>query len=393
MREQRSYCFVSNYLTPHQLPFCLAMQRETGDRFVFIETEELPEERKNLGYPSLGEQYGFVLNAKKDAASFQKAMRIATESDVTIIGSAPNAFIKPRLRQNKLTLRFSERIFKKRYVDPLRWAKHTLKNISYRNKNLFFMLSSAYAPHDYMRCGMRTEKMFKWGYFPKVSTDSCDETVKQDGKIVWVGRFLPLKHADDAIRAVIQLKQEGYPVTLDLVGSGETQEFLQDIVKENQADEYIRFVGNQPYDQVREYMRSAEIFLFTSDYHEGWGAVLNEAMDSGCAVVASHAAGGVPFLIEHQRNGLIYRFEDKIQLYEHIKLLLTDKALLGRLAEQAKTTVTKEWNADRATEKLMDFCNAFFAGDYRNGVCKDGIFSSVQAISQKNMYQEIARKH
>ena len=40
---------------------------------------------------------------------------------------------------------------------------------------------------------------------------------------------------------------------------------------------------------------------------EGWGAVVNEAMSSGCAVVADAEAGSVPYLIENSKDGFIYR--------------------------------------------------------------------------------------
>ena len=40
---------------------------------------------------------------------------------------------------------------------------------------------------------------------------------------------------------------------------------------------------------VRKEMERADIFLFTSDYKEGWGAVLNEAMNARCAIVAVHS--------------------------------------------------------------------------------------------------------
>jgi glycosyltransferase involved in cell wall biosynthesis len=45
------------------------------------------------------------------------------------------------------------------------------------------------------------------------------------------------------------------------------------------------------------------VFIFTSDRNEGWGAVLNEAMGSGCAVVAADLIGSVPYLIEHKKMG------------------------------------------------------------------------------------------
>lgn len=60
-------------------------------------------------------------------------------------------------------------------------------------------------------------------------------------------------------------------------------------------NDYVTFTGPVQSDKVRGFMERAGIFLFTSDRQEGWGAVLNESMNSGCAVVASHAIGSVPF--------------------------------------------------------------------------------------------------
>jgi glycosyltransferase involved in cell wall biosynthesis len=392
MRETKTYCFISNYLTPHQLPFCLAMKKETSDNFVFIETEALPEERKRLGYPSLGEKYAFVLNASKSEENKQRALTLAVECDVVIIGSAPDIYIKKRLQENKLTFRFSERIFKKRYFDPLRWVKYTLKNFKYRNKNLFFLLSSAYAPHDYKRCGIKEEKMFKWGYFPDVGQEIPSEISKEPNKCVWVGRFLNWKHPDLAVNTVIHLRDEGYNVSLDLVGSGEMGAELEAIVKENNAEEYIRFVGNQPYEKVREYMSKAEVFLFTSDYNEGWGAVLNEAMDSRGVVVASHAAGSVPFLIRDGKNGFIYHSCNQDQLFEKLRNILDKKVETEKIADLARETVIAEWNAENATKKMIAFCEAFFAGDYKTGICEEGVLSLAKAIPQKDMYNYMTRE-
>ena len=391
MRETKTYCFISNYLTPHQLPFCLAMQKETSDNFVFIETEALPEERKRLGYPSLGEKYAFVLNAAQSEKNKQRALTLVAECDVAIIGSAPDTYIRKRLQGNKLTFRFSERIFKKRYFDPLRWIKYTLKNFKYRNKNLFFLLSSAYAPHDYKRCGIREEKMFKWGYFPEVGQEGSQEIAKEPNKCVWVGRFLDWKHPEDAVNVIIRLRKEGYNVSLDLVGSGEMGAMLKAIVKENNAEEYIHFVGNQPYKEVREYMSKAEVFLFTSDYNEGWGAVLNEAMDSGCVVVASHAAGSVPFLIQEGKNGFIYHSGNQDQLLKKLRSVLDKKVETEKIADLARETVITEWNAKNATKKLIAFCEAFFTGDYKTGICEKGVLSYAKAVPQNKMYQRIMK--
>ena len=390
MSGKKKYCFVSNYLTPHQLPFCLAMVKKPDVQFIFIETEKLPEERIKLGYPVLGEKYDFVLNAKNSDEAYASALDIVNESDVVIIGSAPDKFIKARLKENKLTFRFSERIFKKRYHDPLRWIKYTLKNYKYRTKNLYYLLSSAYAAHDYKRCGVKTDKMFKWGYFPKTHKERvCIERCKNS--CLWIGRFLDWKHADDAIDAIIRLNREGYNVKLDLIGTGEREESLKQLVIINNAERYVNFLGSKPNEEVFEHMCRSEIFLFTSDYNEGWGAVLNEAMDSGLAVVASHAAGSVPFMVKHGENGLIYRSGDNESLCESLKTLLSDEELKSKLSKNAFDALNSEWNAENAVDKLICFCNSFFDGDIENGICESGVLSRAQAIPQKKMYKMIVK--
>ena len=62
-------------------------------------------------------------------------------------------------------------------------------------------------------------------------------------------------------------------------------------------------------------MEKSEIFLFTSDKGEGWGAVLNESMNSACAVVASHAIGSVPFLLKDGENPSLSVARDKVHNY------------------------------------------------------------------------------
>ena len=83
----------------------------------------------------------------------------------------------------------------------------------------------------------------------------------------------------------------------------------------------VKILGSMSPEKVREYMEQSEIFLFTSDREEGWGAVLNEAMNSACAVVASDAAGSTNFLVVDGENGFLYKSGDIDDLYYKVKLL------------------------------------------------------------------------
>ena len=119
-------------------------------------------------------------------------------------------------------------------------------------------------------------------------------------------------------------------------------------------------------------MQSADIFLFTSDRNEGWGAVLNESMASGCAVVANREIGSVPYLIEDGKNGLIYDRKNKDSLYRCVRRLIDDKALCARIQKNAYETIKNVWNADVATERLLhliDCINNNAEVEYTYGPC------------------------
>lgn len=385
---QKSYCFLSNYLTHHQLPFCLKMMQLTDGRFVFVETEDLPQERKNMGYATLGEQYDFVIHAQKSERERKRAMDIALASDVVIIGSAPDVYIHQRLKANKLTFRYSERIFKKSPYDMLRLAKYTVKTLPYRNKNLYYLLSSAYAAHDYYRCGAKAEKLFKWGYFPENKVYENEDVLfakKKQHSILWVGRMIDWKHPDAAVEIALQLKKDGVDFELNMIGSGPMEEALKNMIKEYGLEDCVHLLGSMNPDAVRQKMEEHQIFLFTSDFNEGWGAVLNEAMNSGCAVVASHACGSVPFLIKQGHNGLAYEYGNEEQLYDKIKPLLKDVALCRNIGEQAKTAIDTMWNAETAAERLVMLCDQF-AKSKKVLPLGEGVASVAEPIFQKAMY-------
>ena len=81
-----------------------------------------------------------------------------------------------------------------------------------------------------------------------------------------------------------------------MAGSGELEERVRGQVREKGLEDMFTFYGYTEPARVREIMEKCHVHLFTSNHLEGWGAVVNEAMNSGCAVVANAEAGAVPFL-------------------------------------------------------------------------------------------------
>lgn len=370
--------FFSNFLLHHQTPFCEAMIRHIGDGFRFVATEPLPEERLNMGYENM-EDAPYAVNAHLDEESYAEAMRLGYESDVVIIGSAPDEFIEKRLAENKLTFRYCERFFKKTRwrFDPRVWRMRYKKDIRYRKKNLHMLCASAYTAPDCRFIFCYPDKTYKWGYFPKLKEVPFDalrdlKSTDQRINIIWVSRFIKLKHPEEIIHLAKQLKRDRFDFHIEMLGIGELRNAYEDIVAGEGLSDVISFTGPFAPDEVLEHMQKADIFLFTSDKNEGWGAVMNEAMSSACAVVACREIGSVPFLIEHGENGLIYDKHGSNSLYHNVKSLIQDKNLRERLQKNAYDTIKNDWNAEAATERLLRLIDCINKGEespYQSGPC------------------------
>ena len=391
--------FFSNFLNHHQLPFCLEMKKHLGDEFCFVETEPIEQERLEMGYEDMGEKYPFVLKSYKNDECYKLALEKGYKSDVVIIGSAPEIFIQERLNKNKITFRYTERILKEgvvRALDPRVSYGVWKQNTRYKDKNMFLLCASAYTSYDMHLFGAYPGKMYKWGYFPEVKNYDIDNLLKkkQENKeisILWAGRFLKWKHPEFAIKVAEGLKRKGYSFNLTMIGNGEMREDLRKEVQKKELQDVVLFKEFMPPESVRKYMEKADIFLFTSDFNEGWGAVLNESMNSGCAVVASHAIGSVPFLLKHGVNGMIFKSGDEIELLNQVMQLCDDEELRTNLGRQAYKTLSEEWNASNAALNFLKLSDAIM--NKKTVEILSGPCSTADIVSQRKMYAFLRKEH
>lgn len=361
--------FISNYLTHHQKPFCDRMASLLGDGFTFVATVPVEQERLSMGWKQ--ETGAYLLRAYESDEQQKKAQRLIDDADIAIIGSAPDHLIVPRLKAKKITFKCAERFYKQ----GLNWKTFPravvgswLHHGRFQKYPIYLLCASAYTAADAAVFGSYRGRTYRWGYFPLVKRHSphalMGKKQLEDGwvSILWAGRLIPWKHPEAAIYLADTLKEQGYRFRLSLIGSGVMESQLRAIIQEKGLEDRVALLGALSPEQVRCHMEQAEIYLFTSDFHEGWGAVLNEAMNSGCAVVASHAIGAVPFLIQDGANGLIYQNGNQAQLEQRVRQLLEDAPYRRRLGEEAYRTMLEEWNPEVAADRLLRLGQALLDG-------------------------------
>ena len=131
-----------------------------------------------------------------------------------------------------------------------------------------------------------TDRIRLWGYFvePTTAGKAEERGPRRDHTVLWVGRMLGLKRVDTLIRAARLLPA----MQFTLVGEGPEEARLKSLAA---GLDNVMFMKYQKAERVRELMRQHDVFVLTSDGMEGWGAVVNEALEEGMCVYGTREAG------------------------------------------------------------------------------------------------------
>lgn len=353
----KNVVFISNYFNHHQKPFSNEMYRILGDGYKFLEVGKMGDFRKELGYKE--EYLPYVYPCSIVSNNLSKFIKLINEADVVIIGSTVEKLIKERRKQKRLIFRYSERPLKNGN-EPLKYIPRLIK---WKKQNparypIYMLCASAYTASDYAKFGLFKNKCYKWGYFTELKTyDDLEQLIddKIPGSLIWVGRFIEWKHPEIPIKIAKALKDDGYSFQLSMIGNGPLLDAAKELASRLELENEVRFLGAMSNDEVRKNMEKSEIFLFTSNKKEGWGAVLNEAMNSACVPVASVSIGSVPYLISDNQNGLLWQEERSLdELLSKVKLLLDNQEKRKIIAKNAYNTIIGKWNGKEAAKRLLE---------------------------------------
>ena len=362
--------FVSNFLNHHQIPLCEEMINNV-DEYYFIATDN----GSNQGYQRT-EARDYVIDYRVDKNRAEKEI---VSADAVIFGACPDSLVELRMKENKLSFIYSERIFKKgilRCLIPRNFKMLKSRYLNHKHKNLYVLAASAFLSYDLSVFGFNNSKIFKWGYFPNCEINS--DLKKEQNTILYAGRLLKLKHVETVIKTARLLKRDGFEFKVNIVGDGPEKQRLIALKNKYKLDDCVKFLGSKTHNEVLEIMQSSSIYMFTSDFNEGWGAVLNEAMTNSCAVVASSAIGSVPFLITHNENGMIYKYGNDKNAYKAVKELLTYNKKATVLGAKAKETIAC-YDYKTAVERFLNGVNEFYDSN-KITPCDSGVFSSVKIL-------------
>lgn len=144
--------------------------------------------------------------------------------------------------------------------------------------------------------------------------------------------FHPYYRIDDVLRAFGEIQGKFPRAQLSLVGSGPTEAEMRSLAEELSLSN-VQFRGIVPRRQIAECYDRADIFINASILDNMPVSIL-EAFASGTPVVTT-AAYGIPYMVEHERTGLLSAPGDWRALAHNALRLLNDPELAQRVAANA----------------------------------------------------------
>lgn len=167
-----------------------------------------------------------------------------------------------------------------------------------------------------------------------------------DLKLLWVRSFARLYNPDLAVEVLSVLRQEGLPASLCMVGPDSDGSMGRVKALADGLGVEVTFTGKLTKNEWTALAKDCTVFINTTNFDNMPVSVI-EAMALGLPVVSTNV-GGLPYLIAHERDGLLVP-PNKAEAFVHaIKRLARQPVFAESLAFNARKQVERfDWESVR----------------------------------------------
>lgn len=285
--------FWQRIVSPHMAGLATALAA-TGREVTYIAEEEMSAERAAQGWksPPLG---NVNLRFATTVDAVRKAVSDAPSDSIHICqGLRGNGLV--RVAQNSLAARGLKQWVIMETVEERGWLSSQIKRLEYarliriRRKWTEGILAIGHTTPDWLiRNGMPAKRIFPFAYFLPDTASQERPTVlpRAPFRFLFVGRLVELKRVDLIIDALATLKNMAFE--LRIIGAGPLEVSLQARAREKLPGR-VHWFGPRRIEEIPALMAEADCLILPSR-HDGWGAVVSEALMAGTPAICSDACG------------------------------------------------------------------------------------------------------
>jgi glycosyltransferase involved in cell wall biosynthesis len=228
-----------------------------------------------------------------------------------------------------------QRVFKRvdRITAISKYAQNTIRDLGIKT------------PTDIVHMGVRPEK-FK----------PDEETVDQ--RLLTIARLVKKKGIKYAVDAVSKLEKEYPNLEYHIIGTGEQEEELQEIIDERGLEDRIKMLGFVDDQQLIRELNEAAIFVLPSiiagnGERDGIPVALMESMAMEVPPITTNVTG-IPELVDNRTNGVVVEPRNTTELIDNLNHLINNPEMQRKYGEAARQKVLAEFNSKKEAQKLVE---------------------------------------
>lgn len=187
--------------------------------------------------------------------------------------------------------------------------------------------------------------------------------LKESDKILmWAGRMGKEKNVELAYQVAKRLAKKDEDYKMLFVGDGPLNVEYRAMAKKDGLQKNILFTGYVPHENIYEYFRLADIFVFPS-HSETFGLVVLEALATGTPAIVAKDDAYAETVFEN-KTGFQIKKDNAADYAKKIELLMKDNQLYQRMAHNGKE-VADSFSIQRATEQLLKYYHSVLKEHHR----------------------------
>lgn len=295
--------FWQNMPSHHQSGVLAALAGNHGYEVIWAVQEGLSGERAAMGWPEFADS-AVTLVESPDAAQTEALLSGRFDETLHLAGGifgvplARTAFFNGMRKGCRFALMNEAplpkgmeaaggRSLANRILGGLQPAAQRVVRARYGRQVPFVLAIGAMAEQAYRGFGWG-EKVFPYGYFPAGPGEGFRAIpAAEPFTILYLGQFSHRKGADVLVQALAKVSGQGWRA--ELYGAGELEGTCRAMAKQIESGD-VEICDFLPWSEAMARLETASLVVVPSR-HDGWGAVVGEALMRGVPVVATDQTG------------------------------------------------------------------------------------------------------
>ena len=181
-----------------------------------------------------------------------------------------------------------------------------------------------------------------------VELKDYDIPTEDNGYALYFGRLSKEKGVLNLINAFSKLENG----TLYIAGEGQEKENIEMFIKENNLQDRIKLLGFLDSTEMKEKIRKSKFVVIPSIWYENCPYSVMETLAIGKPVIGADI-GGIPELVQNDRSGIIYKYDDVNELADKMKELFNNEDLVKEFGLNAKEDANRLYGKEKYYSEII----------------------------------------